>query len=90
MSTLPAVTDSIPAEDPVNSAVTVTDGYFSINASAAALASFSIDVEPAIVTVPAISFPSACSSSVVSSAVVSSACVSVAASGVLCVSSVAV
>ena len=52
ISTLPPSRDSIPAEDPVNSAVTLTPGYFSIKASATALASFSIDVDPAIAMLP--------------------------------------
>ena len=52
MSTLPARTLSIPAEEPVNSAVTVTLGYFSMKLSATAFASFSMEVEPDMLTEP--------------------------------------
>ena len=52
ISTLPERRDSIPAEDPVNSAFTVTFGYFSMKASATAFASFSIEVLPAMVMLP--------------------------------------
>ena len=52
MSTLPAASDSSPALEPVNSAVTLTPGFFSMNASANAFASFSMEVLPAMVTDP--------------------------------------
>ena len=52
ISTLPAASDSIPALDPVNSAVAETFGYFSMNASFIAFASFSMEVLPANVTDP--------------------------------------
>ena len=47
MSTLPAVTDSIPEPEPVYSTVTVTPGFFSMNDSLSASQSFSIEVLPA-------------------------------------------
>ena len=72
ISTLPASRDSIPALDPVNSAVAETFGYFSMNASFMAFASFSMEVLPASVTVPLRSAPSVVSVfAVVSDAVVS-------------------
>ena len=87
MSTLPAVTASIPAEEPVNSAVTVTPGYFAIKLSATAFASFSMEVLPAMEMLPLRSAPASCEASscaVVSSAAASSAATSCAAS--VCVS----
>ena len=47
ISTLPAVTDSIPEPEPVYSTVTVTPGFFSMNDSLSASQSFSIEVLPA-------------------------------------------
>ena len=90
ISTLPAVTASTPAEEPVNSAVTVTSGYFAIKLSATAFASFSIDVLPAMETVPLMAAPSASfvSSAFVSSAFVSSVLVSAAVLSVVCAASV--
>ena len=52
ISTVPFARDSSPAPDPVNSGATVTFGYFSMNASAIAFASFSIEVLPASVILP--------------------------------------
>lgn len=52
ISTLPAVTASTPAPEPVNSAVTVTPGYLAIKLSARAFANFSIEVEPAMEILP--------------------------------------
>ena len=52
ISTVPFASDSSPAPDPVNSGDTVTFGYFSMNASAIALQSFSMEVLPASVILP--------------------------------------
>ena len=80
MSTLPARTLSIPAEEPVNSAVTVTLGYFSMKLSATAFASFSMEVEPDMLTEPERSAYLSALSALVSAA--SSAAVLTASAGV--------
>ena len=83
MSTLPARTLSIPAEEPVNSAATVTLGYFSMKLSATAFASFSMEVEPDMLTEPERSaYLSALSAAVSAASVASAAAVLTASTGV--------
>ena len=59
MSLAPRRAASTPAEDPVNSTVTVTSGYFSMKLSARAFPNFSIEVEPDMEMEPDNSAPAA-------------------------------
>ena len=87
ISAVPLETASIPAPEPTNSAVTVTFGYFSINASLNAFANFSIEVEPTMLMDP-LKSASALFASVAASFVVSSAFASVVCSAVVAVAAV--
>ena len=86
ISAVPLVTASIPAPEPTNSAVTVTFGYFSINASLNAFANFSIEVEPTILIEPLKSASASFASVAAASVVVSSAFASVVCSAVVAAS----
>ena len=59
MSLAPERAASTPAEDPVNSTVTVTSGYFSMKLSARAFPNFSMEVEPDMEMEPDNSAPAA-------------------------------
>ena len=75
ISTLPASSDSIPAPEPVYSAVTLMSGYFSIKLSDIASQSFSIEVEPASEMLPLRSAAASVASVFVSAVVSAAACV---------------
>ena len=89
MSLAPERAASTPAEDPVNSTVTVTSGYFSMKLSARAFPNFSIEVEPDMEMDPDNSAPAASvvfSASAAVSFVVSAAVVGAAVVGAAVVS----